>query len=95
MTVLYNLLGWDVESQRPHVNLLVGVYAWHDEKDARTSSTAAEKSTQSKDDNSLVFLNDFDGEAKRKRDGDKDQEDGEEGDEVSTKAWAFVAGCEL
>ena len=86
-----HLLGWHVKGQGPHVHLLVGVHARHNEEDTRPSGSPTEEPTQAKDDNPFVFLHDLDGEAKRKWNGDEDQENGKEGDEMGTEAGAFVA----
>ena len=67
------LLWRHVESQRTHVHLLVGVNAGHDEEDTRAPGPAGKKTTQTEDDHTFVLLNNFDGEAKRKWNGDKDQ----------------------
>ncbi len=53
------LLGRDIEGERPHVHLLVGVDAGDDEEDAGAAGAAAQKATQAEDDHALVLLNDL------------------------------------
>ena len=52
-----NLLRGNVEGERPHVDLLVGVDAGDDEEDPGAPGPAAEQSTESEDDDTFVFLN--------------------------------------
>ena len=51
-----DLLRGDLVGGRPHVDLLVDVDAWDDEEDTRTSGASCKKSSESKDDCSLILL---------------------------------------
>ncbi len=61
------LLWRDVKGESPHVHLLVGVDAGHDEENAGSTGSAAQKSAKSEDDDSLVLLNDLDSNIGEKR----------------------------
>ena len=72
---------------------MVRVDAGHDEEDARAAGAAAEQPAEPEDDDALVLLHDFDGEAERDGQRDEDQDDGAEGDEVRADAGTLVARC--
>ena len=88
-----DLLRRHVEGERPHVDLLVGVDAGHDEEDARPAGSAAEEAAEAEDDDALVLLHDLDGEAEGDGQRDEDEDDGAEGDEVRADAGALVTRC--
>ena len=56
LTLQTDLLGWDVVSLCPHVDLLVVVYTRDDEEDPGTPGSALQESAQPEDDGPLVLL---------------------------------------
>ena len=89
--LLPHLLWRHVEGERPHVDLLVGVDAGHDEEDAGAAGAAAEEAAQAEDDDALVLLHHLDGEAERGGKRHEDEHDRAEGDEVRAHPGALVA----
>jgi hypothetical protein len=57
VVTITHLLRRHVERERPHVDLLVRVNAGNDEEDPGAAGAAGQKSTETKDDDALVLLN--------------------------------------
>ena len=60
------LLGWDIKSLSPHINLFINIHTGNDKEDSRTSCSTRQESAKSENDCPLVLLNNFDNKEERK-----------------------------
>ena len=95
----------NIKSLSPHINLLINIHTRDDEEHSRTTSATCEEQPKAEYDSSLIFLvrdlvctkelhlcwylNHFDNKEEGQWQGDRHQQDGEDGQEKRADAWTF------
>ena len=78
MSSLRYFLWWDLECFCSHVDLLVDVNTRNDKEDPGAPGPARQEAAESEDDGSLVLLDHLHRGGQGAREGQQDQQDGEE-----------------
>ena len=86
-----DLLWRDIEADSPEIHLLVSIDARHHEEQSGTLRSPGSQSSQAEDDRPLVLLDHLDAHTEGDRDGDQEQEEGECGDDMSTKTSLILS----
>ena len=87
------LLWRNLKSLRPHVNLLVDVYAGDDAEDAGSPGSPRQQPAQPEDDGPLVLLHHLHHEHEGERGRDHDQEERAQGHDEGADAGTLLATC--